>query len=406
MSFASEDGEADRHKAKHLAMQHALQMIQRTENQLCSTCAEWKSKCIKDSRDYCQEIEKLRKAVQKMIDTLGGYVSESSLHGLMDLLQLDSRVFIVHSSKCYTSPDGTSDKADMRAELDALQQQFEQVTSERDLAKMQLYKLSKDLSEQKEANQELEKQLTECEKEAQQRQRRLEKVEVRAQTLETQSSCAGLLVDPTRLQSPSLKDMEARMPQQSSRHMSPSHRPPQPETEPTVSQKMRRKIDAEHPNGRSCKSSGRARESVASSRLGQDAEHQRLDALEERLGLLENNGFVGRAPLPEVLASRPCKPPIRMRAPKELELNLKEATFSKGHRSRSKGSYLDGVMARPPSPGACSSMIADFDRGIMATGQSSQTILFSDHELRQAEVGAYLSRQQFYEQRPPSRAGM
>ena len=51
-------------KAKHLAMRQALQMIESAPNQLCSLCAEWQSKCAKDSRRYCQDHLAIKRYMQ------------------------------------------------------------------------------------------------------------------------------------------------------------------------------------------------------------------------------------------------------------------------------------------------------------------------------------------------------
>jgi hypothetical protein len=402
MTVSDETAEADRRKAKHLAMVHALQMIERNENEMCSRCAEWKGKWTQDCRQYCQEISYLRETVQKMIDTLAGYVSSSSLHELAESLQLDQRIFIVHgSNKCYAPPDGAAAKADVRMELKAKDRELEQVTAERDLAKMQLFRVGKELAELKEGSQGLDRELAEREQEARQRKRRLEKVESRVQILETQSSCAGLLLDPGKLKPQNLKSMDASMPQQGARLTTslPGG------TELGASQKTRRKIDAEHHNGKLAKGNGSTRESMSSSRAAPDMEQQRLDTLEERLGMLEHHGFVGRAPLAEVLASRPCKPPVRIR-PKELEVNLKDGVVPKGRRSRSLAGCDDGSLVTPASPALCSARLGEHDRSILSKGPSSQFISFSDHELHHAEVAAYLSRSHLGEQRPPSHAGV
>merc|ERR1719148_216539 len=139
-------------------MKQALQMIERSPNQLCSSCAEWREKCAKDSRRYCQDIEHLRRAVQKIVDVIAVYVSGSGLRELMESLQLDTRVFVVHGvGDCYTPKDGSTDKVDMSMELAAKHQELEQVAAERDLAKMQLYKVGRDLTELKESNQDLDR---------------------------------------------------------------------------------------------------------------------------------------------------------------------------------------------------------------------------------------------------------
>lgn len=383
MSLANDDLEAQRQKAKHLAMLQALSMIERSPNQLCSSCADWQQKWTKDNRQHCQDMDHLRKAVQTMIDALARYTTESSLHELVESLKLDTRVFrIQHGSNCYTPKDGCSDKTDMATEL-------ERVVTERDLAKMNLYKVGKELAELKETNQELEKQLAEREKESRQRQRRLDKAETRMQTLLMQSSCASLIVDPAKLRSSrSQIDTCMPMPLQSAR-LSPH----KPDMDSITSKNMRRRIDVAHQSSKSSKTSS----NEPASWSGQvDPEQQRLDALEERVAGIESHGFIGRAPLPEVLASRPCKPPVR-RSLKEPELNIADNCFSNSRKSRS-------LTGRLGSKGECDS--PSFRSSIMGRGQSPQDIPYGDHCLSIVEVGAHLARTRTDDSRPSARSGL
>jgi hypothetical protein len=385
MSLAKDDLEAQRQKAKHLAMLQALSMIERSPTQMCSSCADWQQKWSKDNRQNCQNLEHLRNAVQTMIDVLARYITESSLQELVESLQLDTRVFNVHSgNKCYVPKDGSGEKADMATEL-------ERVVAERDLAKMSLYKIGKELAETKEANQELDRQLAERDKDARQRQRRLDKAETRMQTLEMQSSCAGLLLDPAKLRPSSRNEIDASMPQplQQAGRLSPQS----PDIE--APGKMRRKIDGAYHSARLSKNTDHANERPTSSSARVDTELQRLDGLEERMAGVEAHGFSGRAPLPEVLANRPCKPPARMRPPKDPEVNIKDTSFSKSRRSRSHTGYLDSSAldnARCSSPSHRSALFTEVDRGIMGRGQSSQNISYNDHTLSVVEVCAHLSR--------------
>jgi hypothetical protein len=385
MSLANDDLEAQRQKAKHMAMLQALSMIERSENQVCSSCAEWQQKWTKDNRQNCQDLEHLRKAVQKMIDALARYTTESSLHELVESLHLDTRVFrFQNGSNCYTPKDGSSDKTDMATELD-------RVVAERDLAKMNLYKVGKELAEMKEANQELERQLSDKDKESRQRQRRLEKAETRMQTLEMQSSCAGLIVDPAKLK-PARTEIDASMPSPLQKGTFLSTHQLDMDCLPISS--TRRKIDVAHQSSRSSKINGHGRTSSSS---GADPEQQRLDALEERMAIVEAHGFSGRAPLTEVLASRPCKPPIR-RPSKDLGLSLKESGLSSSRRPRSQTGYIDSLAnARCDSP--------SHRPNIMGRGQSSQQISYNDHTLSVVEVGAHLSRSHLGDSRPPTRSG-
>lgn len=365
MPLSGDELEDERRKAKHLAMLQALRMIERSPNHLCSSCAEWREKCSKDSRRYCQDIEHLRKVVQKMLDTLAVYISVSGLRELVESLHLDTRMFVIHGvGDCYTPKDGSTDKVDMRVELASKQQELDRVAAERDLAKMQLFKVGRELSELKATNQDLDRQLSHGHAETRQRQRRLEKVEARIQSLETQSSCASLLAETTKLKSQSIRDVDVSMPvklQQGGRLAS-------------------------------------GREGLSSS-PSSAAEQQRLDSLDGRLGVLEQHGFIDRGPLPDHLGGKlkPCKPPVRARTPKEFELKLPEKYHSKGLRSRSKG----GV--KVASPTQSSSMLIDFDRGMMSRGQSSQVIAYGDRDLQEVDVASYLSRSHLGE---PSRSGL
>jgi hypothetical protein len=262
----------------------------------------------------------------------------------------------------------------MSMELAAKNEELQQVVAERDLAKMQLYKVGRELGELKEANQDLGRQLADGQAEARQRQRRLEKAETRLQSLETNSSCAGLLSESAKLKAKSVQDGTL-----SSRESA------WPESDST-SQKSRRKIDAAHHNVKASKGSSECYE-LSSQAASGDVEQQRIDAVEERLALIEQHGFIGRGPLPELVGNlKPCKPPLRARTPKEFELGLPEKYHAKSLRSRSMG----GVKGAYPTQ--MSSMSADLDRSVMSRGPSSQLIAYGDRDLPEMEVGNYLSR--------------
>jgi hypothetical protein len=179
MPLSDDDLEVERRKAKHLAMRQALQMIESAPNQLCSSCAEWQDKYVKDSRHYCRDIEQLRKVVQVMIDTLATYISGARLHELVDTLLLDTRMFNVPcSTHCYMPPkDGSNDASDMSMELKARKAELEQAVAERDLAKMSLFKTGRELAGEKKAKQDLERQLAEKVKEAQHQRHLFEDIE-------------------------------------------------------------------------------------------------------------------------------------------------------------------------------------------------------------------------------------
>lgn len=347
MPLSRDDLEEERRKAKHLAMRQALQMLERSPNQLCSSCAEWRETCSKDRRNYCQDIDHFRKAVQKMIDMLAVYVSGSKLRELVESLQLDTRVFTVHGdNRCYAPKDGSSDKLDMSMELQSKQEELQQVSAERDLAKMTLYKVGRQATELKDANQDLEQKLANQEKEIQQRLQRLEKVEERIRSLETHSRSAIFGPEALKVKPSNLLESNWSCRQQ-------------PEVEAYLgSHQTRRSIDAEHSHDRSSKVKP-CRRDLSLPPASTGAEQQRLDAAVGRLGILEQYGSIARAPLPEVLAARPCKPPVRAKPPKVFEFNREDACIPKALRSRSQAGYLDNSWAKANSSTA---MFADFDR--------------------------------------------
>jgi len=347
MPLSKDDLEEERRKAKHLAMRQALQMLERSPNQLCSSCAEWRETCAKDRRNYCQDIDHFRKAVQKMIDMLAVYISGSKLRELVESLQLDTRVFTVHGdNRCYAPKDGSSDKLDMSMELQSTQEELQQMSAERDLAKMTLYKAGRQATELKDANQDFEQKLANQETEIRHRLQRLQKVEERIRSLETQSRSAVFGSEASKLKPPNLFESSGSCRQQ-------------PGVEAYLgSHQTRRNIDAEHSHDRSSKVKPFGRDwSFPPASAG--VEQERLDAAVGRLGVLEQHGFIARAPLPEVLAARPCRPPVRAKPPKEFEFNCEDASIPKALRSRSQAGYLDNSWAKGNSSSA---MFADFDR--------------------------------------------
>lgn len=347
MPLSRDDLEDERRKAKHLAMRQALQMLERSPNQLCSSCAEWRETCAKDRRNYCQDVDHFRKAVQKMIDMLAVYISGSKLRDLVGSLQLDTRVFTVHSdADCYAPKDSSSDALDMRVELQSTQGQLQQMTAERDLTKMTLYKVGRQAADLKDANHGLEQKLANQEKEIQERLQRIEKVEERIRSLETHYRFAVFGPEASKVKPSNIFGSKGSCRQS-------------PDVDAYLGfNQWRRNMDAEHSNDSSSKSKPCSRD-LSFPPASTEAEQQRVDAAAGRLAIMEQHGFIARAPLPEVLAARPCKPPVKAKAPKQFEFNCKDACIPKVLRSRSQAGYMDNSWAKGS---ASIASFADLDR--------------------------------------------
>jgi hypothetical protein len=99
-------------------------------------------KALADNRRFGQEIQDLREAGQKMLDQLSAYMSHDSLKGFAQALRLDTRIFTIpgefdtYRELPYPVEDGAITRKDL-----------EQVTAERDIAKMKLAVVTRELEE-------------------------------------------------------------------------------------------------------------------------------------------------------------------------------------------------------------------------------------------------------------------
>jgi len=172
-------------KARRLAMLKAVEQLEGRKLQVCGKCNEREERHSGESRIFCEEIQHLRSAAQKMLDQLAAYMSRPSLRAFAKAMQLDDRLFVVPGDfdtyRCVPFPveEAISHKA------------LEQVIAERDIAKMKLSVVSKEIKELKAAAAKEARAPAQVPAEI---QRRLDEVEQKLQT------CAGQLRSSTALE--------------------------------------------------------------------------------------------------------------------------------------------------------------------------------------------------------------
>lgn len=134
-------------------MMQAMQQMQSSGDQFCSKCAAVEQKASVEARTLCEEIQHLRGAGQKMIDQLAAYMSRESLQEFVSVLRLDKRVF---------STPGEFDlhrDPPFPVEAQVSRKDVEWVTAERDIAKMKLATVGKELQALREEREQLQKQI-------------------------------------------------------------------------------------------------------------------------------------------------------------------------------------------------------------------------------------------------------
>jgi len=141
--------EKQQQEARRLAMLRAIETAKSGETKFCSTCASLEARFACENRRSCQEIQHLRQAVQKMVDQLAAYMSVANLHAFATTLRLDERLFTIPDQlDAYrTTP--------FPIEGQVTRKDVEQVTAERDIAKMKLSVMSKELKELQAAHESL-----------------------------------------------------------------------------------------------------------------------------------------------------------------------------------------------------------------------------------------------------------
>eukprot|EP00441_Pelagodinium_beii_P023614 CAMPEP_0197663002 /NCGR_PEP_ID=MMETSP1338-20131121/55729_1 /TAXON_ID=43686 ORGANISM="Pelagodinium beii, Strain RCC1491" /NCGR_SAMPLE_ID=MMETSP1338 /ASSEMBLY_ACC=CAM_ASM_000754 /LENGTH=310 /DNA_ID=CAMNT_0043241157 /DNA_START=56 /DNA_END=988 /DNA_ORIENTATION=+ len=145
----------EQQKARCLAMKSAMEMIESQPGLLCGSCAQWQDKYSQDTRRLYQEVGHLRGAVQKMVDKLASHVPGDSLRTFLKELDLDDRLFTIHAGGDFyrkVEPEPTEP-----------QESLEDVIAERDLAKMKLAAVGRELSELRREKEALDKQRKESE---------------------------------------------------------------------------------------------------------------------------------------------------------------------------------------------------------------------------------------------------
>jgi hypothetical protein len=124
--------------------QHAmLAAMERMRNGGQEHGAELLEKTQADNRRCCQEIQDLRGAVQKMLDQFSAYMSHDSIRSLAEALRLDARIFTIPGEF------DTYRDVPFPVEGSISRKDLEQVTAERDIAKMKLAVVSRELEELK-----------------------------------------------------------------------------------------------------------------------------------------------------------------------------------------------------------------------------------------------------------------
>eukprot|EP00931_Biecheleriopsis_adriatica_P123561 TRINITY_DN98617_c0_g1_i1.p1 TRINITY_DN98617_c0_g1~~TRINITY_DN98617_c0_g1_i1.p1 ORF type:complete len:276 (-),score=53.95 TRINITY_DN98617_c0_g1_i1:49-789(-) len=139
---------------------------------LCASCTGWQDKYTQDTRRLYQEVGHLREAVQKLVDRLAGHMPGESLRSFLQELKLDTRLFTIHAG-------GDFYRKAPAEELPAPAPELEQVVAERDLAKMKLASVGRELQDLKAATEQLRKQNLERDRQLAEGHRRIEELEER-----------------------------------------------------------------------------------------------------------------------------------------------------------------------------------------------------------------------------------
>jgi len=132
------------HEARRAAMLEAMERMKGGgANPLCSRCAALEEKVAADGRRFCHEVQHLRKTVQTMLDQLSFYMAGSSLRAFAEALQLDDRIFKIPGELDVQKPPPFPVDAPIS------QKELAQLKAERDIAKMRLASMNKELREYK-----------------------------------------------------------------------------------------------------------------------------------------------------------------------------------------------------------------------------------------------------------------
>lgn len=181
----------ERRKARYLAMRQAVETIERSEPGTCSSCAAQKERHATESRRLQMEIEMLRGAVSKMAEQLAGFMTGTNLRSFLQRLRVDSRLFTVHGGGDFYGKGSLDPNGSMAApNLDDVEDPTKLV-AERDLARLKLATVGRELAELKGERQELERQVAEQRETAAERSRRVDEADARLRALESQRCVAG-----------------------------------------------------------------------------------------------------------------------------------------------------------------------------------------------------------------------
>lgn len=167
MALSDEQLRDEQCKARRLAMLQAMDMIQSQPGALCATCSNWEDKYRKDTQRLFKEVGHLREALQKMVDQLASHMPGEKLRSFLKEMNLDSRIFTIHAGGDFYRQQAPAE------EPPAAKERLEDVVSERDVAKMRLSSLSRELREMKSERDALEKQQQQQQEEIADQKRRL-----------------------------------------------------------------------------------------------------------------------------------------------------------------------------------------------------------------------------------------
>merc|ERR1712232_1220870 len=145
---------------------------------VCTTCDKLQDVCQRSVK----EVQNLRAAVQKLVDQLAGFMPGENLRTFLKQLQLDERLFTIHAGGDFYK------NAPMTAEAPKSNKELEDIVAERDLAKMKLGSLGRELNDLKKSHDALTKQYLERDSDIDDRQRSLAQAELKIKKLEAETS--------------------------------------------------------------------------------------------------------------------------------------------------------------------------------------------------------------------------
>lgn len=177
MALSDDQLREERRKARQMAMKQALTMIEQQPG-VCSSCSKWQD----DARRSCREIKHLQDAVQKMVDQLAGFMPGENLRSFLKQLQLDDKLLTIHAGGDFYK------KTPMTMEAPTPNKELEDLVAERDLTKMKLGTVGRELNDLKKAHEALTKQYLERDSDIDEKQRSLAQAEIKIRALEGSKS--------------------------------------------------------------------------------------------------------------------------------------------------------------------------------------------------------------------------